>query len=189
MPIKVSCPNPACRRTLNLNDKFAGKKIRCPQCRTVISVPGAPVADAAGAKPVVPAGGPSAGADERAAEQAAVPHPYHPARQVCTNCGAVLGVRDAICPSCGGDVRSGVTVMRITADQKKKAGLFGILPWMRTKKRGRRRRSGGRLLAVLLVLILIGGAVLGVLYLRKSGGAASSPPEAQATEQPAPGTT
>jgi len=174
---------------LNLDDKFAGKKVRCPQCRTVISVPGAPVAGAAAAKPVVAAGGPSAGADARAAEQEAVPHPYHPARQVCTNCGAVLGVRDAICPNCGGDVRSGVTVMRITADDKKKAGLLSILPWLQPKTRGRRRRSSGRLLAVLLVLILIGGAVLGVLYLKKSGGAASSPPEAQATEQPEPGTT
>ncbi len=181
MLIKVSCPNPACGRALSLREKFAGKKVRCPQCRAVIFVPGASAAQAAAARTGGPAG--------EAAGQAGIPHPFHPARQVCTNCGAVLGVRDATCPSCGGDVRSGVTVMRITADEKKRAGLFGILPWMRTKKRGR-RRSGGKLLAALFVLIVIGAAVLGTLYfLRKTRQGGPSAPQAQPAEQPAPGAT
>ena len=36
---------------------------------------------------------------------------HHPARQVCTNCGAVLGVRAAICPKCHADIRTGQAVV------------------------------------------------------------------------------
>jgi hypothetical protein len=41
MPVRATCPN---GHTLNLDDKFAGKKVRCPRCSAVIAVPGAGVA-------------------------------------------------------------------------------------------------------------------------------------------------
>jgi len=37
MTIAVSCPQ--CRRTINAGERFAGKKVRCPDCQTVVEVP------------------------------------------------------------------------------------------------------------------------------------------------------
>lgn len=37
---------------------------------------------------------------------------HHPARQICSNCGALLGVRDAFCPHCNADIRTGTVVMQ-----------------------------------------------------------------------------
>lgn len=36
MPIALSCP---CGRALNIKDEFAGRKIRCPDCKSVLAVP------------------------------------------------------------------------------------------------------------------------------------------------------
>src|SRR5262245_15397815 len=38
MPISIRCG--ACDKQLNIDDRFAGKKIKCPQCQAVLSVPG-----------------------------------------------------------------------------------------------------------------------------------------------------
>ncbi|HEY7426162.1 MAG TPA: hypothetical protein VH682_18170 [Gemmataceae bacterium] len=38
MPIALSCP---CGRALNIKDEFAGRKIRCPECKSVLAVPAA----------------------------------------------------------------------------------------------------------------------------------------------------
>jgi hypothetical protein len=43
MPIPLTC---GCGRSFHLKDELAGKKIRCPECRRVLSVP-APAQDAA----------------------------------------------------------------------------------------------------------------------------------------------
>jgi hypothetical protein len=37
MPIPVNCPS--CERSLQIPDKFSGKRVRCPQCDTRIQVP------------------------------------------------------------------------------------------------------------------------------------------------------
>ena len=37
MPIQVSCPG--CKKTFNVDDKFAGKTGPCPHCKTKITVP------------------------------------------------------------------------------------------------------------------------------------------------------
>jgi hypothetical protein len=42
MPIKFLCPNPACKKPLNAKDHLAGKKIPCPACKQVLTIP-APV--------------------------------------------------------------------------------------------------------------------------------------------------
>jgi predicted RNA-binding Zn-ribbon protein involved in translation (DUF1610 family) len=101
---------------------------------------------------------------------------FHPARQVCTACGAVLGVRDAVCPSCGGDVRTGRTQMRITKEEKRKRGLLRrkSAPKARPKapvRRPARRVSTGmstgvKVLIGLGVLIVVAGvAVVALLML------------------------
>lgn len=51
MPISLACPQ--CNRAINAADKFAGKKIRCPDCSTVVPVPGA--AAQAGVRNAAPA--------------------------------------------------------------------------------------------------------------------------------------
>jgi hypothetical protein len=50
---------------------------------------------------------------------------HHPARQVCSNCAAVLGVRAATCPNCKADVRTGAAVVRKAEEEKR-----GILPFV-----------------------------------------------------------
>src|SRR5580700_7152378 len=37
MSLTVTCPD--CDKTLRVKDEFAGKKLRCPGCSTVISIP------------------------------------------------------------------------------------------------------------------------------------------------------
>ena len=39
MPIEFVCSNAECRKTLEVADDLAGKKVRCPKCRTVMVVP------------------------------------------------------------------------------------------------------------------------------------------------------
>lgn len=39
MPIRVRCPNPECKKLLNVPDEAAGKKCRCPTCKSDIRVP------------------------------------------------------------------------------------------------------------------------------------------------------
>ncbi len=41
MPISVVCPG--CKARFNVSEKFAGKKGPCPKCKTVVTVPAAPV--------------------------------------------------------------------------------------------------------------------------------------------------
>jgi hypothetical protein len=40
--IKVKCPH--CPKEMNIGDEYAGKKIRCPACKEVVAVDGAPTA-------------------------------------------------------------------------------------------------------------------------------------------------
>jgi len=153
MAIEVRCPNSDCGKGFKLRDSLAGKKVRCPGCGTVIKVP----------------------------DRQAPPEPlhYHPARQICTNCGAVLGVRAIICPQCGGDVRTGITQMRITPEEKEEAGLAKALSaW---KKKGKRGLPLVPLLigVVVLVGLLIGAALL--LKGRKAGGAEAAGGKIEAT--------
>src|SRR5262249_49898255 len=39
MPIKMSCPNPTCRKSLTARDEMAGRKVKCPACGGTIAVP------------------------------------------------------------------------------------------------------------------------------------------------------
>jgi hypothetical protein len=45
MPIEVVCPQ--CRKTLRVGDHVAGKKIRCPACQGIVSVPAEEIVEVA----------------------------------------------------------------------------------------------------------------------------------------------
>ncbi|MBW3598339.1 MAG: DUF4339 domain-containing protein [Planctomycetes bacterium] len=44
MPIQLTCEN--CKKSLNVRDELAGKRVKCPQCQTVVTVPAGEAADA-----------------------------------------------------------------------------------------------------------------------------------------------
>lgn len=39
MPIQFACPNPQCQNSLSVSDEYAGQKVRCPTCRSIVKVP------------------------------------------------------------------------------------------------------------------------------------------------------
>jgi len=164
MVIEARCSNQDCGRAFRLKDEAAGKKIKCSQCGTVITVPAAAGQQAA-----------------RPKQEASRPHP---ARQVCTNCGTVLGVRAMICPGCGGDVRTGVTQIRITAEEKRKAGIPVHIPLAQGRRTGRGRLAIG----AVLVLVIVGVALAGVWLARNWGSLRSdgAPEKVEAPEMAAP---
>ena len=73
---------------------------------------------------------------------------YHPARIVCTNCGAVLGARDATCTECGADVRSGEAVVKVEEEPGR---------WQKRKK--------AFVVAIVVLVCMIGLATAGVVLL------------------------
>jgi hypothetical protein len=83
MPIDVSCG--ACGRAIKAPDKLAGKKVKCPQCATVVAVPaGAPAASSHMTPPASPAASAraSAKAHPRQKPLAQQPSRSPPTRQV-----------------------------------------------------------------------------------------------------------
>ena len=40
MSIRLTCPNPACGKSLEVDDEYAGKKGKCPGCGVEVSIPG-----------------------------------------------------------------------------------------------------------------------------------------------------
>ncbi|MFO8007667.1 MAG: hypothetical protein R6V05_08035, partial [Candidatus Brocadiia bacterium] len=106
MPIEVTCTNTKCGETFPVSEEMLGETVLCPRCARPILVEGQQE----------PLEGFSAGQQEegRAGEEPALEEQdvepsevYHPARQVCPACGAVLGVRVTYCPKCGADIRTG----------------------------------------------------------------------------------
>jgi hypothetical protein len=49
--IPVQCPNPACGKTHRVKNRWAGKRGTCPDCGTVIEVPGVPLAQPVASAP------------------------------------------------------------------------------------------------------------------------------------------
>jgi hypothetical protein len=111
MERKVTCSNAACGTTFVVRDREVGDIVHCPKCSAECTV----LAEF--------------GADFDLEMVEAPPEPgkslHHPARQICSNCGAVLGVRAAICPYCNSDVRTGKAVQRQV--EAKKRNLAPVL--------------------------------------------------------------
>jgi len=89
MSIQVKCPHPDCGAVFQVGDEMKGETVECPGCNREV-----PVGE----------GTESASAGQGEGTQGVV---RHPARQQCPNCGAILGVREAFCPQCGMDIRTG----------------------------------------------------------------------------------
>lgn len=111
MPDSITCSDAACGATINTVGKEIGEAVQCPKCGKENKVL-ATFGDEFDISGIMPA-------DDEVA---------HPARIKCTACGALLGVRDAVCKKCGADVRSGVSQVRITREEKEKRGLFSRKP-------------------------------------------------------------
>lgn len=59
MPIQVTCTN--CQKVIKAPDNLAGKRVKCPQCSTVLAIPGtAPAGAATAQRPAAPAQRPAA---------------------------------------------------------------------------------------------------------------------------------
>lgn len=150
MPKTLTCSNSKCRAIMPAEGRQVGDIVRCPKCgtgNTVLADFGAEfeietLETPKEAKPI-----------------------HHPARQVCTNCGAVLGVRAVTCPKCGGDVRTGRTIMRMTREEKERAGLGAVLFGKQTG--GKKRGLARPLLIGAGVLCLIAIAVVVVVFLSR----------------------
>lgn len=87
MPISIRCSG--CSRTINAPDHAAGKRVKCPACGTVLSVPAAKPATAApaAAQPAAPARSPAAPSPAAAPPAAAFPSspafsPFGPSQEV-----------------------------------------------------------------------------------------------------------
>ena len=111
MEREVTCSNTACGTVFKVEGKEVGDIVNCPKCDAQCTV----LAEF--------------GADFDLEVVEAPPEPgkslHHPARQICSNCGAVLGVRAAICPYCNSDVRTGKAIQRQT--EVKKRNLVPVL--------------------------------------------------------------
>ncbi len=114
MPVEAQCPNAQCGMVLSLQDELAGKQVRCPQCGATIEV----LLAGGQAAAKTPASEPEGTAEGGAGQT--MPPGHHPARQVCSKCGAVLGVRAVFCPKCGADVRTGIAVGAKAGGAKKR---------------------------------------------------------------------
>jgi hypothetical protein len=163
MPAMVTCPNPKCRTAIPADGKQVGESVTCPKCGAEARV----FADFGTEFDISTIKAPQEG-------QAPL---HHPARLKCTACGAVLGVRDAVCPSCGGDVRTGMTHLRITEGEKAAKGVGrrrrptvksrGVVPAGALPKKGPSPLVV--VLGLLLLLVLAAAGVVGYLVMTTGG--------------------
>ena len=105
MPETITCSNPECKATIRVAGKAIGDIVNCPKCGT----PNQVLASFDGFSDL------ELSEEE---EHGAPDVTLHPARQICSNCGAVLGVRDATCRYCGADIRTGVAVITEKVEEK-----------------------------------------------------------------------
>ncbi len=106
MPISVVCPK--CTKKLNAPDALAGKRAKCPQCTTVVVVPGIGVnAGVVPAPPVAPEPPPSPQTsiwdedlDYRVPPLPKAAPSEEPARRPCPACGEMIPLQAAKCRFC-----------------------------------------------------------------------------------------
>lgn len=104
----ITCNNANCRRPIGVDGLDIGETVKCLNCGTpnqVLAEFGSEF-DISTIEPL---------------KKGDIMH--HPARLTCTNCGAVLGVREAYCPNCHADVRTGAAVV-YAPEQKRGLGVL-----------------------------------------------------------------
>ncbi len=102
----VTCSNPKCMTVINTEGKEVGETVECPKCGT----PNTVLADFGSVFDISTIKEPEEGQKV-----------FHPARQTCPNCGALLGVRATICPKCGADIRTGAVAAPVPVRKKKRS--------------------------------------------------------------------
>lgn len=117
MSIKVKCPS--CATVLSVDEKFAGKKGRCPKCKGEMLIQAQPEESAppaarpAQAKPSAPARPAAPAAAPAAAKPAGKPvaAKKQPAadgdQKACPKCGKVSVAAAVICVGCGLNFKTG----------------------------------------------------------------------------------
>ncbi|MEX1098499.1 MAG: RDD family protein [Planctomycetales bacterium] len=99
MPVKVRCPN--CRKVLSVPDRARGKAVQCPECESKIRVP---AASAAAGKKGARRPGPAESLDDFAALD--LRHVEDERARICPKCAADLSYLEedeTECPQCGYD--------------------------------------------------------------------------------------
>jgi predicted Zn finger-like uncharacterized protein len=114
MSLPVQCPQ--CGTQFNARLELAGKRVKCSQCGSVISIPAAPQQRAAPsqARPAAPQSAapptmPGIGdmlEDAKVGELVA-PTILRPGETMCPSCNAAVPMGAAVCVKCGFDFRSG----------------------------------------------------------------------------------
>ena len=99
MPIQVLCRT--CNKKYAIKDKFAGKKLKCPGCGEILSIP------MPGKKAKKPANGELFTFADDDAEQ----------EVTCTDCGAVLPPASKFCVTCGFHMGSGAKIQTLNVDE------------------------------------------------------------------------
>lgn len=119
MTQEMTCSNAECQTVFTVEDKEVGDVVNCPKCDIQCTV----LADFGADFDISTITPPEPGKSL-----------HHPARQICTNCGAVLGVRAAICPYCRADIRTGAAIMHPVEEKKRNlrpvliyAGVAGLV--------------------------------------------------------------
>jgi len=115
MPIRIVCTG--CNKNLKLGDKFAGKKIKCPSCQTVLAVPAPGADDDLSIQPLEDhASGYAGVTSSDSARMAAVKAASTPAG-FCPQCGEQVPGGAFLCPKCGTNVLTG-EVMPVASQSK-----------------------------------------------------------------------
>ncbi len=155
MALRVKCSAPGCGAVFEVSDDQAGETVLCPEC---------------GAGMEVPSGEEDHFGDIKAAagQEGKV---LHPARQQCPSCGATLGVRVAICPQCGADIRTGA-VTQVTRRKVRDWTPFLI---------------GGGIAVSLVVLVVLIVVAAGLLKERKQQTELATREQQPETAQPVDG--
>src|SRR5262245_60284402 len=105
MTIRLKCPNAKCQKVLVVKDELAGKRVRCPACKTSVSV-AAPIAPPADLEAFAAAAFSEEPAAQKAAAEAAAPKSTQTIDFNCYYCDAELhlpaeqGGKQIPCPEC-----------------------------------------------------------------------------------------
>jgi len=130
MAANVKCTNPECGAVFQVERVEVGDTVVCPECGSEVEVR-------------------EEFGDEFDTSTTEEPEEggkvWHPARQQCPNCGAVLGVRAAFCPECGADIRTGAVAAVGEAKRK-----FDFTPFL---------IGGGVIVALGILVVLVVFAV------------------------------
>ena len=143
MPIRIKCPADGCGEVFQVGDEMVGEVVECPFCGSGIRV-----------KRPEQSPQTQGAAQEFQRDQES---------QVCSNCGAVIGAQESVCPECG-------------------AGLQGAGPSVPRQRRSRNWRP--LLVGVGAAVILIALIGVGIYAITRLLGGEEAEPKPVAEEQP-----